>query len=86
MTKICEAEGCDEDVSERSRSPYCKNCNGNVRSWAKRSPGDIEKRRTQLSKYSFRMSMVGEYKPARAKTKTRLRSGHGRAKQAERRA
>lgn len=85
MTKECETECCDEELSEGARSPYCKNCRGNVSSWAKRTPGDIENRRRKLTKYSARMSLIGEYKPIRKRAKTKLRNGHGRAKQPERR-
>lgn len=71
--KICRIGNCDEELSARSRLPFCKLCRASIGNWTRRPTGELLQRMTRLSKYQARMKTISieDMKPARRTTKVK---------------
>lgn len=58
MSKICDIEGCDEEIKPGSKLPTCHLCRASIGSWGKRRPAEVLARRERLKKYDCRMATL----------------------------
>jgi hypothetical protein len=56
--KACKTEGCEGELSERSKLDTCANCRANVRGWLKRRPAEVLYRRQRLTLFTTRIDEV----------------------------
>lgn len=58
MTRLCETEGCINELSERSKLDTCATCRGGLRYWDKKRPAQRLERRRKLTMYNSRISTM----------------------------